>query len=101
MKKGQKPKPDFLNRLLGNSFSSMEKLGDPVMRPFLQDVIQFEGLSKALAGQVSSLGRASFIFRGLPSIYFHFGQPAHDSWPLPLCRSFCQRCNAPTPPSWW
>jgi hypothetical protein len=39
---------------LQNSFSAMEKLGDEVMRPFLQDVIQFYPLLRTLvkaAGQ--------------------------------------------------
>eukprot|EP01038_Epipyxis_sp_PR26KG_P010912 gene10912-14650_t len=33
---------------LSNSFSSMEKLGEPIMRPFLQDVLQFSPLLSTL-----------------------------------------------------
>ncbi|KAJ6973306.1 hypothetical protein NC653_033595 [Populus alba x Populus x berolinensis] len=44
--------PMFLQNLLMSFFMSisrvMQKLGDPVLRPFLQDVIQFWALSKTL-----------------------------------------------------
>lgn len=33
--------PDFINNLLSINFKCMERLGDPVVRPFLQDVVQF------------------------------------------------------------
>jgi flavin-dependent dehydrogenase len=33
--------PDFINNLLSINFQCMERLGDPAVRPFLQDVIQF------------------------------------------------------------
>ncbi|XP_024389786.1 uncharacterized protein [Physcomitrium patens] len=33
--------PDFINNLLSINFECMERLGDPVVRPFLQDVVQF------------------------------------------------------------
>ncbi|XP_078439732.1 lycopene beta/epsilon cyclase protein [Wolffia australiana] len=38
----------FINDLLHANFVSMQKLGDPVIRPFLQDVIQFGPLTKTL-----------------------------------------------------
>ncbi|WVZ92917.1 hypothetical protein U9M48_038947 [Paspalum notatum var. saurae] len=40
--------PTFINELLFANFQSMQKLGDPVLRPFLQDVIQFGPLVKTL-----------------------------------------------------
>ncbi|KAL2250103.1 UNVERIFIED_CONTAM: hypothetical protein Sindi_2484000 [Sesamum indicum] len=40
--------PTFINELLYANFESMQKLGDPVLRPFLQDVIQFCPLVKTL-----------------------------------------------------
>lgn len=46
--------PDLVVSTLSNSFSAMEKLGETVMRPFLQDVLQFQGLLRTLvkaAGQ--------------------------------------------------
>lgn len=51
---GHTPSPELIVGTLSNSFSSMEKLGDPVMRPFLQDVLQFVPLLRTLtkaAGQ--------------------------------------------------
>ncbi|XP_052164304.1 uncharacterized protein LOC127781397 isoform X2 [Oryza glaberrima] len=40
--------PTFINELLFANFESMQKLGDSVLRPFLQDVIQFGPLVKTL-----------------------------------------------------
>ncbi|HIK32348.1 MAG TPA: FAD-binding oxidoreductase [Oscillatoriales cyanobacterium M59_W2019_021] len=45
---GQKVSPNAINELLGAVFAAMSELGDPVLRPFLQDVIQFGTLSQAL-----------------------------------------------------
>ncbi|XP_073142615.1 uncharacterized protein [Henckelia pumila] len=47
-KKQSNVSPDFINELLFANFQSMQKLGDPVLRPFLQDVIQFGPLVKTL-----------------------------------------------------
>jgi lycopene cyclase CruP len=40
--------PDRINNLLAAVFRSMEYLGDDVLRPFLQDVVQFPALSSTL-----------------------------------------------------
>ncbi len=40
--------PNFINTLLSIVFETMENLGDPVLKPFLQDVVQFAPLSQAL-----------------------------------------------------
>jgi lycopene cyclase CruP len=40
--------PDVINRLLSVVFEAMEDLGEPVLKPFLQDVVQFVPLSQAL-----------------------------------------------------
>ncbi|MBW4551035.1 MAG: FAD-binding oxidoreductase [Aphanocapsa sp. GSE-SYN-MK-11-07L] len=45
----QKLPPDQINQLLVAVFARMEQLGDPVLRPFLQDVVQFAPLSQTLA----------------------------------------------------
>lgn len=37
-----------INRLLGDMFVAMNEAGDDVLRPFLQDVVQFGSLSQAL-----------------------------------------------------
>ncbi|KAL3689895.1 hypothetical protein R1sor_016204 [Riccia sorocarpa] len=51
---GANPPPDFINELLSINFTSMKKLGDPVMRPFLQDVVQFGPLAKTMGSMMLS-----------------------------------------------
>ena len=45
---GRKADKDLVVGILSNSFRAMERLGDSVMRPFLQDVIQFSPLLRTL-----------------------------------------------------
>jgi lycopene cyclase CruP len=40
--------PNCINDLLAAVFQSMQQLGDDVLQPFLQDVVQFPALSKTL-----------------------------------------------------
>jgi lycopene cyclase CruP len=40
--------PDQINRLLSGVFQEMEQLGDAVLKPFLQDVVQFPALLRTL-----------------------------------------------------
>ena len=44
----QQVDPNLINNLLAAVFRSMEHLGDDVLRPFLQDVVQFPALSGTL-----------------------------------------------------
>ena len=44
----QKVNPNQINNLMNGVFEVMEKLGDDVLKPFLQDVIQFIPLAKTL-----------------------------------------------------
>ncbi|HHP7231232.1 MAG TPA: FAD-binding oxidoreductase [Xenococcaceae cyanobacterium] len=44
----QKVNPNQINDLMNGVFQVMEKLGDDVLKPFLQDVIQFLPLAKTL-----------------------------------------------------
>lgn len=44
----QQVDPDRINDLLAAVFQSMAHLGDDVLRPFLQDVVQFPALSRTL-----------------------------------------------------
>jgi lycopene cyclase CruP len=44
----QKVHPDCINNLLAAVFQSMQYLGDDVLQPFLQDVVQFPALSRTL-----------------------------------------------------
>jgi lycopene cyclase CruP len=45
---------DFVNRLLGGNFQVMAQLGDPTLKPFLQDVIQAGPMAQTLARQMLS-----------------------------------------------
>ncbi|GAP98485.1 FAD-dependent oxidoreductase [Leptolyngbya sp. NIES-2104] len=44
----QKATPDQINQLLVAVFAEMQQLGEPVLKPFLQDVVQFIPLSQTL-----------------------------------------------------
>ncbi|OKH29169.1 FAD-dependent oxidoreductase [Chroogloeocystis siderophila] len=44
----QKVAPDQINQLLSAVFQEMNLLGDSVLKPFLQDVVQFPALTKTL-----------------------------------------------------
>ncbi|MBF2066776.1 MAG: FAD-binding oxidoreductase [Calothrix sp. C42_A2020_038] len=44
----QKVDPNQINNLLSVVFMEMQKLGEPILKPFLQDVIQFSGLTQTL-----------------------------------------------------
>ncbi|KAK4758981.1 hypothetical protein SAY87_020282 [Trapa incisa] len=65
---------DFINELLCINFQSMQRLGDPVLRPFLQDVIQFWPLTK-------TLGLVMFAKpQILPCIFDQVGIPVLLDW---------------------
>ena len=40
--------PDQINQLLAAVFQEMQQLGEPILKPFLQDVVQFPALAKTL-----------------------------------------------------
>lgn len=44
----QTPSPNQINNLLSGVFEGMDQLGDSVLKPFLQDVVQFWPLTQAL-----------------------------------------------------
>ncbi|WP_407896010.1 FAD-dependent oxidoreductase [Scytonema sp. NUACC26] len=44
----QKIDPNQINQLLSAVFQQMEQLGEPVLKPFLQDVVQFPALTQTL-----------------------------------------------------
>ncbi|CAI9774483.1 unnamed protein product [Fraxinus pennsylvanica] len=73
-KKQSNVSPNFINELLYANFESMQKLGDPVLRPFLQDVIQFGPLVKTLG--LVMLNRPQII----PSIFKQVGIPVLLDW---------------------
>jgi lycopene cyclase CruP len=45
---GQSLPPDRINQLLNQVFLAMDRLGDPVLKPFLQDVVQLAPLARTL-----------------------------------------------------
>ncbi|KAL3572940.1 hypothetical protein D5086_026844 [Populus alba] len=73
-KKNSNVPSEFINELLYVNFQSMQKLGDPVLRPFLQDVIQFWALSKTLG--LVMLTKPQII----PSIFKQVGIPVLLDW---------------------
>ncbi|KAL3509856.1 hypothetical protein ACH5RR_029257 [Cinchona calisaya] len=73
-KKESDVSPDFINELLFANFQSMRQLGDPVLRPFLQDVIQFGPLVKTLG--LVMLTRPQI----LPSIFEQVSMPVLLDW---------------------
>ncbi|KAI4305774.1 hypothetical protein L6164_029120 [Bauhinia variegata] len=73
-KKERDVPPDFINELLYANFASMQRLGDPVLRPFLQDVVQFGPLAKTLG--LVMLTRPQI----LPSIFKQVGIPVLIDW---------------------
>lgn len=71
---GQNVNSKFVNRLLAVNFEIMDNMGETTFKPFLQDVIKFDGL-------VGSLGRA-FVADPLfmPEIVLHVGIPRLVDW---------------------
>ena len=49
---GANPNNDLINNILATNFGTMRKLGDPVLYPFLQDVVQWGPLAQTMAGMV-------------------------------------------------
>jgi flavin-dependent dehydrogenase len=72
--RGTNPDPQFVNTLLGTNFGVMNRLGDGVLRPFLQDVPQFGALSATLAGMM--LSKPLLI----PPILIHVGPGPLITW---------------------
>lgn len=67
----KQPNPHQINNLMSGVFQVMDKLGDDVLKPFLQDVIQFPALSKTLP-----LVNPKLVFPLLPQI----GLPLLIDW---------------------
>lgn len=62
----QKVNPDQINQLLSAVFLEMEKLGDSVLKPFLQDVVQFTALSKTLLR--TQLAHPELVIKIIPQV---------------------------------
>ncbi|MEB3293544.1 MAG: FAD-binding oxidoreductase [Synechococcales bacterium] len=55
-----------INQLLADIFQEMQKLGDPVLKPFLQDVVQFGSLSQTLTH--AAIAHPLLILNILPQV---------------------------------
>jgi lycopene cyclase CruP len=62
----QQLSPNQINQLLSGVFQVMDWLGDDVLRPFLQDVVQFSGLSKTL--MLTSLTKPGLVVPVIPQV---------------------------------
>jgi len=74
VKMGQTVDPDFVNRLLATNFKVMDEMGPKTMRPFLQDVVKFDGLVGSLARSFA----ADPVF--MPQIVATVGIPELVKW---------------------
>ena len=55
-----------INELLSGVFTAMNELGDDVLKPFLQDVVQFSGLSQTLA--LTAVKRPDLVLPVIPQV---------------------------------
>lgn len=66
--------PEQINQLLNAVFAEMARMGDPVLKPFLQDVVQFSGLSQTLLK--TAIAHPRIVLTIIP----HVGLPALAEW---------------------
>jgi flavin-dependent dehydrogenase len=71
---GKKPNPEFVNRLLSTNFEVMDEMGQRTIKPFLQDVVRFDGLVGSLAKSFAK--DPTFM----PEIIATVGLPALVDW---------------------
>lgn len=71
---GQEVDPKFVNRLLATNFEVMNNMGPKTIKPFMQDVVRFDGLLGSLSG--SFLKDPTFT----PQIIQHVGLPVLIDW---------------------
>jgi lycopene cyclase CruP len=62
----QQLSPNQINELLSGVFTAMNKLGDDVLKPFLQDVVQFPALTQTLA--LTAVTRPDIVFPVIPQV---------------------------------
>ncbi len=75
----QKSQPNQINQLLNNVFAEMQALGEPVLKPFLQDVVQFVPLLQTLGRTTIVHPIATFkllLQMGLPTLVNWMGHYA-------------------------
>ncbi|MDJ0733802.1 MAG: FAD-binding oxidoreductase [Nostocaceae cyanobacterium] len=64
----QKIAPHQINQLLSAVFQEMQGLGEGVLKPFLQDVVQFSGLTKSLLK--TNLSHPGVVIKVIPQVGF-------------------------------
>ncbi|HZG38340.1 MAG TPA: FAD-binding oxidoreductase [Nodosilinea sp.] len=82
-----------INTMLTAIFAAMADLGEPTLKPFLQDVVQFQALAKTLA--VTSLKHPALVAKIIPQVGVgalvswlgHYGSLAGYSALEPLARA--------------
>jgi len=62
----QKIAPEQINQLLDSVFQEMQALGTPVLKPFLQDIVQFSALTQTLLK--TSLSHPGLIAKIIPQV---------------------------------
>ncbi|CAM9997093.1 unnamed protein product [Ectocarpus sp. 8 AP-2014] len=82
---GERVNANLIVDLLANNFKSMDKLGNPVLKPFLQDVVQFGPLARVLAGVTLDAPLS------IPPLLLHVGIVPLADWIGARC-SRCWRC---------
>jgi lycopene cyclase CruP len=58
--------PNQINQLLSAVFEQMQQLGDPVLKPFLQDVVQFSALSQTMLRV--SIAQPTLVLKVIPQV---------------------------------
>lgn len=74
LRPGQSTRPDFINRLLAGNFATMDGLGTSVLRPFLQDVVQFGPLARTMGTMMVTRPGS------VPEILAHVGPGPIAEW---------------------
>jgi lycopene cyclase CruP len=69
LRPGQAAAPQQINQLLGTVFGVMNGLGEGTLQPFLQDVVQFPGLAKAML--MTGLLHPAQVLGLLPQLGIH------------------------------
>ncbi len=70
----QKVTPNQINQMLSSVFQEMSSLGDSILKPFLQDVVQFPALFQTLAK--TSVVHPGLVLNVIPQV----GLPALANW---------------------
>ena len=58
--------PEQINQLLATVFQGMEELGEPILKPFLQDVVQFSALTQTLSK--TAITHPGLILKIIPQV---------------------------------